>query len=324
MIKAINLIGMALLIALAGCKQTQSETPSIPIIQISTPESNNSEVKEINLNAFNFFVAISYPEFTEQDLRDSETMSFVFDRFMEDNIFSSCAENAGIVVDNKTIDNFIQLELTNMTFKLQTEEQQNMYRKEIKRRLLIKNFLHSQVLAKIKVTDDEIEAYYLKNQSLYTKEKQYCIRQVQLETKELADKFRMEYSKGNKSFKEHAEKTMKGNEHELAPCLPLNSFPEPFQRSIRKMKPGSISKVLKLDYGDKTLYHVLMLERIIPEVDYSLEETASNIKRILEKRQIERRLAEMKGDFKKKHRIQILHENLPFTYLKPENRRRDS
>ena len=317
------LTAVSLCFFLSYCDKSVENSEKIYIYRIDNLDKAKENCESISLDSFHFFVDISYSEFSEEDRRDKETMSFVLDRFLEDIILSACALEAGIEIDDQTIEHFIQLELTHMTFKLQTPDQQAFYRWEIKKRLLIRDYLRFEILGKIHITDEQIAAYYNQNIDAYTMESKFCIRQVQLESHERAKEFRATFLKSQKSFMEVAETFIEGHAHELAPCLPLNFFPEPFQKTIRKLRPGSISDVLKLDYGEKTLYHVLMLERKVPEVEYSLEETASKIKLILEKQEIEKQLNKKKIDFQNEHKVHFYEENLPFIYLSPEQRRSD-
>jgi parvulin-like peptidyl-prolyl isomerase len=306
-----------------SCHHAEKTEQQTLVFRMSSPvQGQNTEFSEASLGFFLFFINISYPELTSEDRNDPEIMSYIFDRFIEDLNLAACAMESGITVSEKNIDQFIQNELTHMTFKLQTPEDQAFYRKEIKKRLLIRNFLKTEIIEKIKLSDDDAKTYYNQHIDHYMIEPKFCIRQIQFESKEKGLEFRKAFNTGQTTFMDLA-KTFEENAsaYELAPCLPLSSFPETFRKTIRRLKPGSISKVLALDYGSKTLYHVLMLERKTPSVEYKFEEMLPKIKSILEKEATDQRLKQKKIKFSTQRTKVIFKENLPFKYIEPEQRR---
>ena len=309
-------------LGLQSCQQEEPLKPRKVVAEIDFEDPQDIQLSKASLKYFLFFVDISYPELTEEDHQDSLTMSFIFDRFVEDLTLAVSALEDGIVIPEKAIDDFIQLELTHMTFKLQSPESQRWYRLEIRKRLLIKEFLKREVLEKVDITPEMAQEYYDQHIEEFMVEPKFCVRQIQMEDQEKAIAFKKECDAGQKTFKEVAEMFENdGSSFELAPCLPLASFPEQFQKTIQKLLPGATSNVLKLDYGEKTIYHVLMLERKIPPIEYSFEEILPKIMTILEKENIEKRLNQKKSEFFQRRKVKINEYNLPFTYIPPEGRR---
>jgi len=320
-----HLLVALVMFSLGACQREASKQTSVPLVEVQFQDTSEQALNVGNLDFFQFFLEISYPELTEDERHDPELLSHVFDRFTEDLVLAGMAMQHEKTVSEKEIDDFIQLELTHMTFKLQTPQVQAFYRREIRKRLLIRAFLKEEILSRIAITEEDAQAYYNEHSNEFMIEPKFCIRQVQFEDEEQAKAFRKDLNAGQMTFKEVAESHKEeADVHELAPCLPLASFPEPFQKTIRNLRSGAISKVLKLDYADKTLYHVLMLERKIPSVEYSFEETLPKIKSILEKEEIEKLLTTKKNTFLEQSALSQHFKNLPFQYVPIENRRSDS
>ncbi len=109
----------------------------------------------------------------------------------------------------------------------------------------------------------------------------------------------------------------------MAPPLELDALPEGFQTELRKMKPGQYSRVVSVQYGDATYFHVLYLESMRPAFMVSFDDAYSEIVKILEKEQAAELLEEKLDRFEKQVSMVVHEDRLPFAYV-PEDQRGDA
>lgn len=145
---------------------------------------------------------------------------------------------------------------------------------------LIMHYAEQQIWSKIKIEDPEIREYYKNHAPEFKKSKRIVLRQILLATEQEARKVRRDVTKANFSAlaKEHSI-AQEGATGGLLPAFSKGEFPSVFDQAFN-MQVGQISDILKSDYG----FHIVMVEKKIPEVDLSLAEATPQIRQTMMKK----------------------------------------
>jgi len=274
--------------------------------------------REFDIDQFNFFFEKTYPEL--KGTRDDELASVAFDRFKRDMIIAECARNIGLRVTESQIDDFINQQMTQMTFNLLPPEEQAKWRREIEHRLVIQQFLKREILQRVDVSDEVIASYYQDHQDEFVRPEQYRIRQAQITTQEKAEEFRKKLRSTKESFTKLAAEYSENEGYRLAPPIELQHLPDGFRQALKKMRPGQYSKVIPVTYGELTYYHVLYLESKLPQLQISFEDAYPMIKKNLEREAVRELLKTRIDRFTRNIPIKVFYDHLNMEYIEPEKR----
>ncbi len=126
------------------------------------------------------------------------------------------------------------------------------WKKEIKRRLLIKKTIHEVIDKTVKVTEKDAREYYNRNRKNYEIPQQVRARMIVVETEEEAKRIKKLLKK--EPFEELAKKYSIGPEAEKGGDLGFfgkGDMPPEFE-IVFKLPRGAISRIVKTPYG----YHI--------------------------------------------------------------------
>ncbi len=272
--------------------------------------------RDIPVSEFSFYLQRAYPELSES--ADDELMSRVYDSFERDLMIYAYANNIGMKVSEERIDNFIEQQMTSITFNLLEPQVQLSWRREIERRLVIQRFLQREIIDRIQIEDEAISAYYEGHPDEFVHPALYRIRHAQTSSLEEANAFRAALKKSNEPFTKVAAQFSENEAYRLAAELPLAEMPAAFQKALARIAPGQYTKVVELQYGDLTQYHVLYLESVIAEVEEPFDSAYQRIKSELEKEASEKRLLELTEHMRANVPVTRNLKNLSFTYKPAE------
>ncbi len=279
-----------------------------------------SEHTKVNLAEFLFYRRINYPEL-EGLSSDNELESFIFDKFIRDLLIAEISQAVGFRISEDQVESFITTRLAGSRYDQHDVDEQKLWRREIRRRLGIQQFLEQRILEAATVLDREVTEYYAVHQDDYRKQELYNIRFLQVASEERASAFLSTMQKSKKLFKEVAGEFAENDGHQLAIPMPLDSLLEPFRNAIIKMKPGQHSKVIPIQQGEAFNYYVLYLESVTPEKQVPLEEAYQQIQQELGRKKRQEILENKLKVFENQISYQVHPERLPFTYIKPSQRK---
>jgi len=137
-----------------------------------------------------------------------------------------------------------------------------IWSEELRKRLLLEKLVDQEVNSKIKVTDEEIAAYYQQNRSRYYSEETVHVAQIVVSTKETADAVLKRLQAGE-DFNKVAREISTGPESARGGDLGVFTrgvMPEAFDRVVFSLPEGRASKVVKSPYGFH-IFKVLKKER---------------------------------------------------------------
>lgn len=307
----------------------QGDTTNPIIITISSGTRNT----DYRLKEFELFTRLNYPEI--EGTPDPEMAATIFEDFKKDLTLATISQAYGIRILSPDVDRFAKDYLHPLGYTTLSDEERELWRLEVKRRMAIRELLRRKILKNITVTDEQVAEYYDQEAANFKKDAQYRIRFVQTATKERAKELLSRLKKGDETFKNLAAEFAENDGHMFAVPMRLEELSEPFSRVIQKMKPGRYSKVITLQQfvkepvdEDASLeeqsaepqvleqYYVIYLESIISAVEISYEDAYHYIGEELQGRFCREALAKMLENFAQspKFTVRVHPENLPFTY----------
>lgn len=312
-----KILTISLLIAtIVGCNRPEKEVPSSDPVILSVGST------DVELATYQFFLEKAYPELIGKAV-DDETASYLFDVFKRDMTIAEFARVSGLRVTDDQIESFINENMTGMTFGLLSEEQQKLWRDEIRRRLAIQQFLTREVFTRVTVEDEEVSEYYQEQEKRLKRPKQYQIRLMQAKDKESADAFYEALGKSKDPFHELAKDYAVNEGYKFITSLPYEDMPKAFQEQVKRLRPGQSSRVVEIQFGETTSYYVFHLESVSEAVEVDFETVYARLRAELEAEQIELLVKERLEEFEKKIKIKIHKEQLPFRYI-PEHLRSET
>lgn len=134
-------------------------------------------------------------------------------------------------------------------------------RDEMARDLLVEKYYRQIALRDVRVSPEEIQQYIEKNQSRLTDRPGFLVREIRVQSREEADRLRLEVTEGRRDFASVARL------HSDAPNAEQNGLsrydegqlPEMLERAVQQLQPGDVSPVIESNYG----FHMFKLEQRI-------------------------------------------------------------
>ena len=133
--------------------------------------------------------------------------------------------------------------------------------------VLIRKYMEQKFFSKIKIAEPEIKSYFVSHQAEYQQPERVVIRQILFADEARARKLRNQLNRDNfvAMVREHSIAPEKDTGGKLGPFA-RGQMPDVFNVAFM-MRQGELSPVLKSTYG----FHVLLLERKIPQTNDSLD-----------------------------------------------------
>lgn len=320
-IKFIATAGLLLCVALAGCSKTRS---SLAGLSAGAGEDKSPVIVEINDRpehqaAFERFVKARLSDFADQTTQTQaekdEQRSRLFEEFIRRQLIVQEAMRKNIEPTDDEIRRALeeqhkQTSTQNSDQNLATLEGSER-RVEIYHDLLTLKFYQTEVLKDAKVTPQEIEDYYKKNEERYQNKNSFLIREIRV----------FEEAKAQQIYKQALAKPddfgVLAKQNSEAPTAAngglinyeAQQLPKVLEQAITPLKVGSISKVVRSSYG----FHIFKLERRgepmpLDQVKKEIEDKLLSEKNQLSIDQFNQRLLGTA-------RINIYRDKLGFNYL---------
>jgi len=248
---------------LAGCRSSSSRSTSAEDKSPVIVEINGSEE---HLAAFDRFVKARLSDLSQdpQSQADNDRrLSGLFDEFIQRQVILQEAKKKGIEPTDEEIRNALESQhkqTSDGADRNPTTLESSERRIEIFNDLVVRNFHEKAGLLKdVKVTPQEIEDYYNRNADRYQSRNGFYVREIRVQEEAEAQRlYRLALAKPQDFAvlaKEHSDSpTAAGGGLMLYQAQQL---PPVLEQAITPLKVGSISKVVKSNYG----FHIFKLEQ---------------------------------------------------------------
>ena len=250
--------------------------------------------------------------------------TLLFSTNSEEDLFIAEISQTLVRVTDEQVEDFIRknealirAREATVSFHTLPERTQQLWRKEIRRRLAIQQFLKREILDNTPITNEAIAHYYRDNETTFKQETRYRLRIVQTGSQEQADSFYKALRKSKEPFLEVAKNYATNEGYLLALPMLLEELPEPFRNEVRKLKPGRYSKVIPINYGELDNFYVIHLDSIIEADTVSFEAADGYIREKLEKQHFDQLLLEKIQQFEHRVPVVVYPESLPFKLIDP-------
>lgn len=252
------LIILVLLIACSCSKQDISIfNREKPVVVIGDEKFYKKDIVE--------FVFFEIPEVEPATLNDREFQKEILDSFIKHKLLVAEARKAKISLDKKLVKD-VYKKLNNGNVDKDSNEASEKLMEE---KLIAQKFLNSKLKDYLKITNEDLLAYYKEFIKSRTGKTYYHILQIVNE-----DKLKVEEAykliKSGKKFEDVAKEFSTGPEAENGGdmgVIDLENFPPVFD-VIKHMKKGEMSKLISSEYG----YHIFLLKDIILSENPSFED----------------------------------------------------
>ena len=190
------------------------------------------------------------------------------------------------------------------------------YRKAIKEQLLRSILVNREIKSKIVITEDEIKKYYEAHREKYAGETKYHIWNIFIRSSEVVDESAKELALGK--MESIITKLNQGQAFESLAAQKPDSSMDPegadlglyrldelspqLQKTVKDMKAGDFSPILKTDMG----YQIIYVQKIIHTDAKSMADVKAEIQQTLYEDAVENRFQTWLKNLRKKSYIKII------------------
>jgi len=163
--------------------------------------------------------------------------------------------------------------------------------------------MESSLKKSVKLSDADIERYYREHLDKYVTAERVRARHILVEKQDLAAKLLGQIRSGA-DFQELAKKNSTCPSAEKGGDLGWfgrGKMDPAFEKAAFALKKGGISDVVKSSFG----YHIIRLEDRREPKSKTLDQVRKSIERVLQKKEIEKRLADLKEDIRKQANVSV-------------------
>jgi parvulin-like peptidyl-prolyl isomerase len=315
-------LGLALAVALAlgaacGKKDAAEARPAAPeprsgeeaaarpdpvILRVGSAEYHNAD----------FAAYLKRIMGSSPDSLTDESMSRLYDRFVEDKLLIEAAGRQGITLTDEEKGRYQQ--------KLREEFDADKVKPPapedlagLSEKLLIEKYTYALV-KDIAVSDGEVQAYYAAHKSDFLRPERVKVSQILLRTEEKAiDVLARVKSQPEEVFRSVARQESTGAETSASGQMGVfgpGQLPYEIEKVILSLKEGEISQIVQSSYG----FHIFRLDKRFPPELVSLDQAAPGIRTKLLDAKIAEAVAANLEDLKRTIDWTASPENLSFAY----------
>ncbi|MBC7361790.1 MAG: peptidyl-prolyl cis-trans isomerase [Candidatus Aminicenantes bacterium] len=282
-------------------KQEELRKASLPVFRV--------EEKSYTLADFEKYVKTLNPE--QQELSDN-TLSQLFDQFIEDKLILYSAKKQGLELTESEKQAFLRRMLRDypveegLSEKLAQDESLNDS-------LLVEKYKYEKI-KDVVVTEDEIKNYYQEHKKDFLVPERVKVSHILVKSSDLAVKLREKLQKaGEDEFRQAAKNfseapdAYKGG---LMGVFKPGDLPYDMEKVIFSLEEGKLSQVFESPYG----FHIFRLDKKYPPALLELEEAAPKIRNLLLETKVKDIVAKEVEELKTTYHWEVYPENLPFKY----------
>ncbi|HET9480455.1 MAG TPA: peptidyl-prolyl cis-trans isomerase [Candidatus Polarisedimenticolia bacterium] len=182
----------------------------------------------------------------------------------------------------------------------------------VRKVLLQRKYKDQVILSGVKVSDEEIRAFFDANRDRFRSPARAVLRKVLLDSGSEARNVRAELQKEPHRFEEIAETRSLAPDGGRPQAYEEEALPETLRAAVAKLSEGELSQVVEDPQG----YFILRLERRQSASDPPLEQVRDQIELHLLQEKSQARYREFVGRLRDKTRVRIQLDKLDFPYAK--------
>ncbi len=299
--KGFRLVCILLVAALAsGCRSGGDHSPVIATLN----------AHEIHRAEFEQFLESKMSDIGTSDVSDS-IRSQMLDEYIKRWLVLDEAARTGLSVTSDEIEQSVD------NPQMKSSATTAATREEMNRDLLVEKYYRQIAIRDVRVSPEEVQQYIEKNQSRLTDRPGFLVREIRVQSREEADRLRLEVTEG------HGDFTSVARLHSDAPYAEQNGLthydegqlPEVLEKPVRQLQPGDVSPVIESNYG----FHIFKLEQRIqphaPEERRSqLDDRRAQLTEELVARKNQQAIDKEIERLISQARIQVTDSSLGFTY----------
>lgn len=265
--------------------------------------------REVHRAEFEGFLALKIGEL---NLTAGTLRSRLLDEYLTRRLVLDQAEQAGITISDEEIE-----QAAHENPQIKSTAATAGARKQLMDDLLIEKYYQQILQRDVRISNEEKQKYIEDNLSRMTDRPVLYVREIRVQSREEAERFRNEVTEGHRDFAAVARL------HSDAPTAERGGLtkyeegqlPAVLEKAIRPLRPGDVSAVVESTYG----FHVFKLEhraqpRSPDERRSQYDERRSQLAEELTTRKNQQAVDEEIARLTASARIQIIDSSLGFTY----------
>jgi len=265
--------------------------------------------QEIPYSEFEAYLSASFGE-DPPPVQDAETRSRLLDQFIEERLLLQLAEARKIRVGDDRVEEY----LAGLGAGTETgpggRPVDAALREQVRRNLLIQDFKDRVLLREVRISPEEVEAYYRDHALEFREARAVVLRQILVEDAAEANRIQSLLKQDSSQFQVLAERHSVSPDRGQPRPYEENQLPEPMRALIFALEPGQVSGVVE-DGGKFRIFQAVDRHE---GKNQTLEEVRGRIEAMLLQQKADEALSGSLAEVKRGARITVLEKNLPFTY----------
>lgn len=295
------LLVLSVLVACSGGKP--SPVPENVIASVDNQEVLREE--------FVRYLQANYAHILEK--KDEEILNQLLDSYLEQRVLLNYLQTQRQLPSEKEIAEYLEL-----TGKMQLLDTYDLHEKRIlilnTSLILAEEKFKNMVMKEIPlITTEEALKYYEQNINEFLKGKSYCFLRFSSSYEDLLKDARywlVRRKKGLDFFrKRYHDIQIEEN------CFPASEIPDPFLKTLEKLKPGRVSKIIQTQLGASVSYNLLKIKETFAPRKLLFEAVEDTIREKLSRQHLNKRIAKREQEMLQQSRIVVYPDRiLVFNY----------
>jgi parvulin-like peptidyl-prolyl isomerase len=277
----------------------------------SSPVIATVNGREIRRDAFERFLALKMGEFNSAEAPDT-LVSEMLDEYIRRRVVLDEAARAGLAVTDAEIE-----QATKENPQMKTTAATVGTREELINDMIVEKYYRQVVLRDVRISPEERQKYITDNQSRLIDHAAFYVREIRVQSREMAERLRREVTEGGREFAEVARlhSDAPGSEQGGLSRYDEGQLPAMLEKVISPLRPGDVSPVIRSSFG----FHIFKLERRLQTIPTDerrsqLDERRSRLAEELLARKNQQAVDEAIGRLVSEAEIKINSPALGFTY----------
>jgi parvulin-like peptidyl-prolyl isomerase len=279
-----------------GCAPGAKAAPAVRINEEDIPYSEFEEYLKASLGE------------EVPPAKDGETRSRLLDQFIGERLLLQRAQGEHLQVGEDQVNSYLAGLGDGPHTKVAGEE--GSLKEQVRRNLLIQEYKDRVLLKDVKVSPEEVQAYFREHPEEFRQSRVVVLRQILLEDPEEAKRLAADLKKDPTRFPVLAQQSSLSPDKGEPRGFEESELPESVRVAVVGMEPGQVSDLV----ADADKIRILQLMDRREGKSQSLEEAGRRIEILLLQHKAEEALAQALEKIRQTATIQVHQENLPFSY----------
>jgi parvulin-like peptidyl-prolyl isomerase len=304
----LGLVFLPVILCLTGCDLRERAVPresTAPIVKVGEQGYTRADLEQ--------FFASRLNEFGGSTSTD-EARSALLDSFIEEKLLLQQAAQLKIEPSSQALESMRERIVSSGGGNGTDLKKDVDFERGIVESLKIQAYLHEHLFRKLRVSQEECEAYYKEHLDEFVRNDVVHVREILVDSESQAKKVQaLLKANRNRNFQELARiysKAPTAAEGGDLGTFQRGELPDEFDKVIFPLAPGTVSKIVRTQYG----YHIFLVEEKILAHQQKLFEVEDQIReKLLLERQREALAGEL-ASLAQRIPIQVDRERLEFKY----------